>query len=176
VGERLDSNEVGELLDRDAAERAFQRALHFLAARPRSAFEVRRRLRAAGVEDQLASEVIDRLRRQGLLDDAQFAAYWVEQRQAFKPRGPRALRSELRAKGIAAETMIPAIRAAAEDQGDAACRAGLREARRRCAYDEIEFTQALGKYLARRGFDYGVTRAAVAELWLLMQSEAAGKA
>lgn len=175
VGEQLDSHQVGELLERDAAEQAYQRALHFLAARPRSVFEVRRRLRGAGVDDQPASEGIDRLRRQGLLDDAQFATYWVAQRQAFKPRGPRALRSELRAKGIAAETMIPAICAAAEDQGDAACRAGLREARRQCAHGEREFTQALGKYLARRGFDYGVIRAAVAELWVIVQSEAAGK-
>ena len=44
--------------------------------------------------------MVDRLEARGLIDDAQFAAYWVEQRQTFRPRGSRALRFELRAKGV----------------------------------------------------------------------------
>ena len=172
VGDGLDARRVAELLEQDTARRAYHRALHFLAARPRSAFEVRRRLGAAGIAEEPASRVIERLQQQGLIDDAQFAAYWVEQRQAHRPKGPRALRSELRAKGVAVEAISPAIQTAAEDQGEAACRAGLREARRQRARDEPEFALALGKYLVRRGFDYGVIRAATTALWLRVRSEA----
>jgi regulatory protein len=172
VGDELDASQIGEFLDRDTAERAYHRALNFLAARPRSALEIRRRLRAAGVDDGPVSETIARLERQGLVDDAQFAAFWVEQRQTFKPRGPRALRSELRARGVAGDTITRAIAATSENQVDAACRAGLREAGRRCAHGEREFAQALGKYLARRGFDYGVVRDATTQLWLRVKSEA----
>jgi regulatory protein len=172
VGDRLEARDVAELLERDSGERAYHRALHFLAARPRSAFEIRRRLAAAGAGAESISHVIDRLQRLGLIDDAQFAAYWVEQRQTHRPRGPRALRSELRAKGVSAEAIGPAIQSAADDQGEAACRAGLREARRQGARGEREFALALGKFLSRRGFDYGVVRAATTELWLQVQVEA----
>lgn len=168
VGAYVEADALRTLLDADASERAYQRALRFLAARPRSVLEIRRRLRASGINEEPTSQVIDRLQNQGLLDDAQFASYWVEQRQAFRPRGPRALRSELSTKGVAREAMAPAIAAAADDQWDAACRAGLREARRRAGQGEREFTHTIGAYLARRGFDLGATRAAVRQLWQLV--------
>ena len=171
IGECIEADGIRVLLDADASERAYQRALRFLAARPRSVLEVRRRLRASGIGEQPTSQVIDRLQDHGLLDDAQFASYWVEQRQAFRPRGPRALRSELSAKGVAREAMAPAIAAAADDQCEAACRAGLREARRRASEGEREFARTVGAYLARRGFDFGATRAAVRQLWRLVLDE-----
>jgi regulatory protein len=177
VGDAIDDDELRALLARDAAERAYQRALRFLAVRPRSVLEVRRRLRAAGVERLPSAEAIDRLRDQGLLDDTQFATYWVEQRQTFRPRGSRALISELRARGVDRETTAVAVEAVAEDQCDAACRAGLREARRLAASDEREFSCVLGGYLARRGFDFTTTRAAVQRLrGLAQEATPAGEA
>jgi regulatory protein len=170
-GEELVEAHVRELLDRDAAERAYQRAIRFLAARPRSAFEVRHRLRAAGFHAEHIGQAIGRLQQAGLLDDEEFANYWVGQRQAFRPRGPRGLRAELRAKGITSADMTPAIDAATNEQGPAACRAALQEARRRRSDGEHEFTRAVTSYLARRGFDYGTTRAATRELWLLVEAE-----
>lgn len=165
AGEELDESRARELLDRDAIERAYQRAIRFLAARPRSTFEVRRRLRAAGIADEPAETAIERLHREGLLDDTEFASYWVGQRQTFRPRGPRALRAELRAKGVAIEALAPAVEAVAGEQTDAACRAGAREARRHFASSEWEFNRVMTSFLVRRGFDFAATRAAARELW-----------
>ncbi len=170
AGEEIDESRARELLDRDAIERAYQRAIRFLAARPRSTFEVRRRLRAAGIADEPAETAIGRLQREGLLDDTEFANYWVGQRQAFRPRGPRALRAELRAKGVAVEALTPAVEAVAGEQTESACRAGAREARRHQASSEWEFERALTTYLIRRGFDFAATRAAARELWRTTRS------
>lgn len=75
-------------------------AARFLEARPRSVAEVRRRLTWAGYRADLVAGAIDRLADLGVLDDAAFARAWVESRDRARPRGERALRDELRIKGV----------------------------------------------------------------------------
>lgn len=163
-GQRLDADTVGDLRARDAAEIAYQRALRFLAPRPRSTGEVRRRLREHGYETAIVQAVIERLERQQLLDDQVFGEYWVSQRQTFRPRGPRALRVELRQKGLDAETAEAAIRTAPVGQEEAAYRAGAKRAHGLAGCDAAAFTQAMTGFLLRRGFDYQVVRVVVGQL------------
>ena len=75
-------------------------ALRFLEARQRSTSEVRRRLIGAGYREELVAGAIGRLTELGVLDDEAFAQAWVESRDRARPRGERALRSELAQKGI----------------------------------------------------------------------------
>ena len=75
-------------------------AARFLEARSRSVDEVRRRLASAGYRPELIDGAIDRLTELGMLDDEAFARQWVESRDRARPRGERALRDELRRKGI----------------------------------------------------------------------------
>jgi regulatory protein len=76
-------------------------AARFLEVRPRSTDEVRRRLRDAGYRAELVDGTVERLVALGYLDDAAFARAWVESRDRAHPRGARALRFELRRKGVA---------------------------------------------------------------------------
>ena len=80
-------------------------ALRFLEARQRSVSEVRRRLSQAGYREDLVTAALERLGDLGMLDDRAFASAWVESRDRARPRGERALRQELRQKGIDAETI-----------------------------------------------------------------------
>lgn len=75
-------------------------AARFLEARSRSVAEVRRRLAGAGYRADLVEGAIERLGELGMLDDEQFARSWVESRDRARPRGERAIREELRQKGI----------------------------------------------------------------------------
>jgi regulatory protein len=75
-------------------------ATRFLEARSRSVAEVRRRLTTAGYQAALIDDAIARLGDLGVLDDEAFARAWVESRDRARPRGERALRDELRLKGI----------------------------------------------------------------------------
>ena len=74
--------------------------MRFLEARSRSIAEVRRRLTGAGYRADLVDSAITRLAELGVLDDEAFARGWVESRDRARPRGERALRDELRLKGI----------------------------------------------------------------------------
>jgi regulatory protein len=75
-------------------------AARFLETRWRSVSEVRRRLTTAGYRSDLVEGAITRLTDLGMLDDEAFARQWVESRDRARPRGERALRDELRLKGI----------------------------------------------------------------------------
>lgn len=91
-------------------------AARFLEARSRSVAEVRRRLTGAGYQAALVDGAIARLTELGMLDDEQFARAWVESRDRSRPRGERAIRDELRVKGIdraTVELVVDVRRAAA---------------------------------------------------------------
>jgi len=75
-------------------------AARFLEVRSRSVAEVRRRLTGAGYRSDLVQGAIERLLELGMLDDEDFARAWVESRDRARPRGERAIREELRLKGV----------------------------------------------------------------------------
>jgi len=89
-------------------------ALRFLEARSRSVAEVRTRLTKAGYQPELVEGAITRLVDLGMLDDAAFAAQWVESRDRAHPRGETALLMELRQKGIDARTIAATLKARRE--------------------------------------------------------------
>ena len=123
-----------------------------LEARPRSTDEVRRRLLEAGFQAALVEIALDRLTELGYLDDAAFARAWVESRDRARPRGARALRDELRRKGVApgdTEAALAAREALAsgDDPDDPALRPGAGERAASDASDDA----AAARLLARKG-------------------------
>ncbi|MBM2809586.1 MAG: regulatory protein RecX [Chloroflexi bacterium] len=165
-GDTLDVTAVRQALARDQGQRAYEQALRFLAPRPRSVAEVRLRLKRHGHDMVAVDATIQRLADHQFVDDDEFAAFWVGQRQTHHPLGPRALRSELRSKGVDVETTDRAIEPAVADQEASAYRAAEKKARGLSLADERTFGQVLTGYLLRRGFDYDAVRSSVRRLWI----------
>jgi regulatory protein len=94
------------------------------------------------------------LTRVELLNDREFARYWVENRLQFNPRGLRGLRYELRQKGLAADVIADTL--ADLDIEAAARKAAETGARRLAGLEARDFRRKLQAYLARRGFSYAV--------------------
>jgi regulatory protein len=162
VGQTLSDDDVARLRVRDEVERAYGRALNFLSYRPRSEAEVRRNLRKKDVEDEVVEVVVERLTRAGLVDDREFARYWVENRLQFNPRGARALRHELRGKGIPDAIIAEAL--ADLDEEVAARQVAEAGARRLAHLEPRDFRRKLGAYMARRGFSYAVIEPLIEEM------------
>lgn len=143
-------------------------ALRFLAVRPRSRREVRMRLlrprrNRTSAPPEVVDRVLARLEQQGLLDDKEFAAYWVEQRERFSPRAAYALGQELRQRGVARET---AAEVADPDRDLERALAAARSRARTLRLDDYRaFREKLGSFLLRRGFSYGIAREVVSTLW-----------
>jgi regulatory protein len=165
VGEYLDDAAIARLQAQDEHQKAYDRAVHFLRFRPRSMAEVRRNLLAAGLAAELVEATLARLAEQGHVDDTEFARFWVENRQQFRPKGSQALRGELRQRGVDSETVEAAL--ADLDPAASAYEAAHPRAVRLAALaqtDPAAFRRKLGDFLLRRGFDYEVVKEIVAQL------------
>ncbi len=154
-------------------EAALEIAARYLGARPRSRWEVTRRLERAGAIEAVTLATLDRLAALGHIDDLAFARWWAEQRDRHAPRGRRLIEAELRQRGVPRE-VLEQLRAEREDEDDAEGEADPTEApvpatdrdRARAALarylrgtplpDSPGDRQRLAAFLARRGFDSDV--------------------
>ncbi len=155
-GEILSDEEIQGLELRDSVQKAYDRTLNYLAYRPRSGAELRRYLTKTHVSPEVSERVLERLSAAGLLDDEAFARYWVENRETFRPRGRRALRQELRQKGIDDALIAEILNELNEEES--AKRAAIKQAPRYDNLDDGVFRQKMYSFLRRRGFDYEVVR------------------
>ena len=162
-GQSLSDGEIESLQGEGAVEEAYGKALNYLSYRPRSRAEVERYLEKRDLSGSQIEAVAARLERAGLLDDEAFARYWVENRERHRPKGLRALRYELRGKGISNETIERVL--ISIDVPDSAYRSSMRKAQQLAHLDQGTFTKKILEYLARRGFDYEVARETAARHW-----------
>jgi regulatory protein len=160
-GQFLSDAEIASIREQGDIETAYHKVLDYLSYRPRSRAEVVTYLQKRGLAERQIEEIAERLERAGLLDDVAFAQFWVENRERFRPKGLRALRYELRNKGVSYEIIEQAL--AAVDVSASAYRSAAKKARQVEHLDQRAFHRKIVEYLARRGFDYEVARE-VAEL------------
>lgn len=169
VGQVITQAELEQLDRRDEVHRARERVLRLLARRPYSAAEITRYLRRQKIDDDIIQNVINDLIEAKLIDDDAFAAYWVEQRETFRPRSRLALRQELSQKGIGREIVGEALESI--DEADAARRVARKQAGRWHGLPEPEWRAKLTRYLMRQGFPYDVVSDVVTETWQAMKPD-----
>ncbi|KKU95814.1 MAG: Regulatory protein RecX [Candidatus Gottesmanbacteria bacterium GW2011_GWA1_48_13] len=155
------SNRVTPTMDTNPTyERLLGASIRFVSYRPRSEKEIRNFLQKKLTRWKIfggtvVQKVADRLAELGYLDDAKFAAWWVEQRQTFKPKGMRLITQELKAKGVD-------LRQFSSDRGkidmideiEAAKRAVQKKLTLWEKLPTLDRKKKLSDFLSRRGFTY----------------------
>jgi regulatory protein len=163
AGMQLTAERFEQLLATGWLRDALDASLRFIAFRPRSEAEVRSYLSRKRCPLEVAERVVVRLRERKELDDVAFTRFWLENRDAFRPRSRRLLRGELRQKGIPAglaEKMVQGV-----DDEAAAFRLGRLRASRLAYLEWPEFRLKLAGYLRRRDFDYETIDRVARALW-----------
>jgi len=174
-GQVLSQGDWDRLEQAERGSQAWNAALRLLEVRPRSEQELRTRLKQKQFLPEQIDNTIKRLRDLELIDDAQFAQLWVNNRQNLNPRGAQALRQELRAKGIDRQVVDQVIEANVnEDSEHAACVDVARKALHKYARetDRATFQRKFGSFLQRRGFSFATMKPVLAELWQETHGEA----
>ncbi len=129
--------------------------MRYLAGRPHTVAEIHRHLRGKRFDAAAIDHAIDRLRAQRYVDDEAFARWWLEQRERFKPRGDRALRTELLQKGVSRDVVEVVLGERAPDANvEQAKKALSRPMTRWATLAAPERKRKIHTYLAARGFDY----------------------
>jgi regulatory protein len=165
VGMVVGPADIRRITDAGSCHDAMDKALGLLSYRPRSESELDGRLRKAGYPPAAARAALDRCRDLGYLDDRAFAVSFVRDRLRLKPKGRRALRSELYRKGIDRDLAEEAIDAGFADAGidetDAARQVARKRAKALRRFDPEVARRRLTGYLSRRGFPPAAVRVAV---------------
>lgn len=156
VGEQIEGRMLLSALAGDERKRARDDALRYLAARPRAAAEVRRKL-LGRYQPEAVAITISFLEQHGFLDDLAFAKAWVEAHPGW---GMHRLRADLLRRGVGRE-LVDQVLGDTPDRTDEAFRAAEVRYRRMGALDPQTARRRLYAFLVRRGFDYATVDQAV---------------
>jgi regulatory protein len=84
----------------DPEARAREVCLRLLTLAPQTRAQLADALTGCGIPDEVVGDVLSRFTDAGLIDDAAFAKSWVESRHHGRGLSARALRAELRQRGV----------------------------------------------------------------------------
>ncbi|HYT33731.1 MAG TPA: RecX family transcriptional regulator [Ktedonobacteraceae bacterium] len=172
VEQELLPAQLEQLRSEEVLQQAVDRAYDYLSYRPRSREEVRRYLRRKQTAPEIIDAALARLDRFELVNDRDFATFWAENRQQFSPRGARAIKNELRMKGVGREVVDEMV--SDEKDEELALLAGRKKAMsllHNPTMDYMTFRTRLGSFLQRRGFDYEIVARTVKALWEELKPE-----
>lgn len=132
-------------------------ALRLLETRSRSEAELRTKLAARAVPEDLIDQLVERFTEVGLIDDAAFARALVRTRSEIDRQGRVRIRMELRRRGVSDEIAEAAL---AELERDDELTTALVFAEKRLrgmrGLAPVVVRRRLHAALARRGFSQGV--------------------
>lgn len=172
-GQELKDKEVKDLFYSSQFEKIYFKTLNFLSYRPRSEKEILNYLRknlfikqaiANEIKRKLQTKILKKLKKQKLLNDYQFAEWWVGQRLAHRPRGKMFLKAELLQKGIEKEIIDRVLSTINNQQLEIL--AGKIIDKKMKFYKklpELKLKQKLFSHLARRGFDFSIIKKLIDE-------------
>jgi regulatory protein len=144
-------------------------AIRYVSFRPRSVKELtdflnKKLTRWKQPGAGLLAKVISRMEDLGYADDAKFAAWWVDQRTNFKPKGNRYIQMELRGKGVPEAVIVTTL----ASRGSVSLLGAARQAvaKKMPIWSKLPVLarkKKLYDYLGRRGFDYEIIRKLIDE-------------
>ena len=160
VGKEMTSEKLLEVAGAEEVQKALDSALLLLEVRARAKREIETRLTQKGYEEGIIEQVIEKLVRLELINDAQFAAAWVEAKTRVggnRPVGRRRLSSELYAKGVAKDQIAEAVGIVSNSDELVLARAAASKKVRTIPTDrdllQAERRKLMG-FLQRRGFGW----------------------
>ena len=168
-GQFLSDAEIEQFKQQDQRNKAYNHAIFYLGFRARSRAEIETYLRDKKYSAEVIGDTINRLNQEGYLNDKEFAQTWVQEREQFKPRSGRALRYELRQKGVN-DAVIEEVLAGLDEDSLAwqAIESKIRQWRR---LEEADFKKKALGFLSRRGFSYDIARQTVDRAWSELNEE-----
>lgn len=156
VDQELTEKEVEEIVKKAEFQKTWEKLLRFVMVRPRAEKEIRDYFRRKKVHESLHEKLFEKLRHLELIDDEKFAKWWVEQRQAFKPKPKRILIQELRIKGIKSDTIEQVLGEEKVDEEKMARDLIEKKSYKWKGLEPCSARQKMSQYLAGKGFGWDV--------------------
>lgn len=177
VGDEISDTLAETLQDEESLFAARNSALRLLSARPRAERELRDRLREKEFSELHIGQVVEKLKRAELINDAAFARAYIRNALAIRPVGEARIRQKLLLLGVDRATVDEAVR---ETLGDVDMVAVAREIARKFLRrksgtgkdpDQLKTRQRLTAHLSRRGYSWNTISAVLTSLHLPSSGE-----
>lgn len=149
-GRELSRDELASYKKASQEDKAYNLTLAYVARRMRSEGELYEYFRRRQYADELIVIIMNKLRKLGFVDDAEFARRWVENRRLLKSASSKKLRLELRQKRVSDEIIQATLSADENDELELLRDLTIKK-RKQSRYQD---DQKLIAYLARQGFNY----------------------
>jgi regulatory protein len=150
----------------EQTELAAQQVLPYIAYRPRTAHEVRQKLRRSGWAEEVIEEALQLLHASGALNDAAYAQAYCKARLDLHGDGPQRIRHVLRQRGVQRELIDATLQhSLAVEDVMAVAREQVAKRWRRLSQtvDPVRRRRKLTDFLRRRGFSYETIQQVLAE-------------
>lgn len=108
-GRELDDKLMEEIKLADANAKALQTAYNYLSQQLRSSYEVKEKLMALDIEEQIIDSVLERLKRDNLIDDLNYAKSYVRTMSKTSLKGPNIITQGLIKKRINMNIIVDAL-------------------------------------------------------------------
>jgi len=164
VGQTISQEMIDSLKKDDQIEEGYQRALKYISYKPRTKFEVVKKLKENEFDEDIISIVLEMLVEKGYVNDSQYAKNWVENRSVYKPRSKKLITWELKNKQLS-EDIISEVTGEMMPEEELAMLAAEKYARRLSGNEKEVFFRRLSGYLIRRGFSYSIVNVTVQKIW-----------
>lgn len=138
----------------------YEAAIRILMRRAHSVMEMKKALLRRCGDDKLIRNVVDRLKGEGLIDDARYANQFARQRAQSRKQGQFRIARELRARGVQDQHIEAALEANAAETDEATMVRQRIERKLKLVRGEIDEKKIASLYrsLLRAGFSSDVIR------------------
>jgi regulatory protein len=156
-----------DMLVRQEAQAALDKAMKRLATRARGRVEMEKYLAEKGFSLEACKSAVEKLESYGYINDEEYAAMVVRDSMNLKPTGRRALAGDLKRLGVEEEAVTAAMEQYGEDDERAAVMRQAEKDMRRTASEGNERKRRAKVYasLARRGFSSSLINEAITKLF-----------
>jgi regulatory protein len=157
-GQPITKEQVDTFKQLSSEDKLYQRALRYVAMRPRSVWELETYLKRKDSPAPLIEQITNKLTSFGYLDDDTFAETFVRDRRLLRSASVRKITLDLRKKHVPSEVIE---RALGKDETDEASMLKELIAKKRKQQKYRDDELKLMQYLARQGFSYGDIKTAL---------------
>lgn len=161
----LEDSMIDTLIQKDDVHKSYTLTINFLSYRMRTKKEIHDYLVKKEVDEEHIIQIIDRLIKEGLLDDSMFADAFVRTRINTSIKGPQLVKKELIEKGTSAQIATNAIAQYTFDIQLEKVNKWIDKKMNHQGKDSFKKQlQQLQVTLMQKGFDQDVIKEAVSEL------------
>ena len=156
-GKTLEQFDIDEITYEDEIAKAFNKALHFLSFQMRSEYEVKKKLHDAGHGEAVVLEAVRKLESLGFLNDQTYSKALLETKKRTLKKGPRAIRQDLKKKGIDKALQDEVLETfTEEEQLEIAMQLAEKEVRAGSRRTPLQLKQKIQDVLMRKGYSFGI--------------------